>query len=87
MELDSRVAKFYSSEIMLMLAMLIVRGIVNKVVLRMNKMPHIALNHVVTLWVVWLKNCIIVSLQRYPKVQIIYFAHRAVTLWVVGIST
>ena len=27
------------------------------------------------------------SLQRYPKVQIIYFAHRAITLWVVRIST
>ena len=27
------------------------------------------------------------SLQGYPKEQIIYFAHRAVTLWVVGIST
>ena len=67
--------------------MLIVRGIMTKVVLRMNKMPHIALNHVVTLWVVWLKNCIIVSLQRYPKVQMIYLAYRAVTLWVVRIST
>ena len=69
-----------------MLAMLIVRGIMTKVVLRMNKMPHIALNHVVTLWVVWLKNCIIVSLQRYPKVQMIYLAHRAVTLWVVWLK-
>ena len=60
MELDSRVAKFLQfrdhAEIQMMLTMLIVRGIMTKVVLRMNKMPHIALNHVVTLWVVWLKK-------------------------------